>query len=93
MTESKAEKLEKKIEALDIPSMDSAYLDPKSKAIHLGGYVAGYGNEADLVSWADNSRRLLFYVSEEEGIFAMAVTFDRDESGQVTFRADLSSDH
>jgi hypothetical protein len=46
-----------------------------------------------LVSWADNSRRLLFYVSEEEGIFAMAVTFDRDESGQVTFRADLSSDH
>lgn len=90
--ESTKEKLRSQFKRLPLPSMDTAYLDPKSKAIHLGGYVRGQGNEADLVSWTDDSQRLIFYVSEETGIFAMAVTFHRDESGQVTFRANLSSD-
>ena len=91
--ESTKEKLRAQLESLPVPSMDTRYLDPKSQAIHLGGYVRGHGNEADLVSWTDDSRRLLFYVNEEEGIFALAVTFHRDESGKAVFRADLSSDH
>lgn len=91
--EAKKEKLRSQLESLPLPSMDTGYLDRKSQAIHLGGYVRGHGNEADLVSWTDDSRRLLFYVSEEDGMFALAVTFHRDESGKAVFRADLSSDH
>lgn len=86
------EELSKLIEDLSLPCMDGGYLDARSQAVHIGGYVRRSGNEADLVSWTDDSNRLLFYVAEEEGIFAMAVTFHRDQSGQPIFEARLSSD-
>lgn len=85
-------KLEKQIEKLSLPSMGSRYLDKKSSTTHLGGYVFGYGNEANLNSWTDSSDQLLFYVREEAGMFAMAVTFSRDDFGKISFRANLSCD-
>ncbi len=81
------------IEKLALPSMDSGYLDSKSRWIHLGGYVQGHGNEADLISWGDGTERVLFYIREEEGIFALVVTFSLDDSGSVAFDACLSSDY
>jgi len=80
MNQDLQEKLSMLIEDLGLPCMDGSYLDERSQAVHIGGYVRPSGNEADLVSWTDDTSRLLFYVSEPAGIFTMAVTFRRDES-------------
>lgn len=92
MNQDLQEKLSMLIEDLGLPCMDGSYLDERSQAVHIGGYVRPSGNEADLVSWTDDTSRLLFYVSEPAGIFTMAVTFRRDESGQPIFEVRLSRD-
>lgn len=92
MNQHLQEDLSKLIEDLGLPCMVGSYLDARSQAVHIGGYVRPSGNEADLVSWTDDSKRLLFYVTEEEGIFTMAVTFQRDASGRPQFEVRLSSD-
>ena len=86
---SDIEKIEAKIEKLKIPGLGNCF-DEKSRALRLGGYVFGYGNEADLISWKSNDDQLLLYVSVE--FFAMAVTFSKDQSGNYTFGARISSD-
>ena len=83
------EKIEAKIEKLKIPGLGNCF-DAKSRALRLGGYVFGYGNEADLISWKSNDDQLLFYVSVE--FFAMAVTFSKDPGGNYIFSARISCD-
>lgn len=83
------EKIEEKIEKLKVPGLGNCF-DEKSRALRLGGYVFGYGNEADLISWKPNDDQLLLYVSVE--FFAMAVTFSEDQSGKYTFGAHISCD-
>ena len=86
---SDIEKIEAKIEKLKVPGLGNCF-DEKSKALRLGGYVFGYGNEADLISWKSNDDQLLLYVSVE--FFALAVTFSQDGSGKYTFDARISCD-
>lgn len=83
------EKIEEKIEKLKVPGLGNCF-DEKSRALRLGGYVFGYGNEADLISWKPNDDQLLLYISVET--FAMAVTFCKDQSGKYTFSARISCD-
>jgi hypothetical protein len=86
---SDIEKIEAKIEKLRVSGLGNCF-DEKSRALRLGGYVFGYGNEADLISWRSNDDQLLLYVSVE--LFAMAVTFSNDQSGKYTFEARISCD-
>ena len=86
---SDIEKIEAKIEKLKVPGLGNCF-DEKSRALRLGGYVFGYGNEADLIAWKSNDDQLLLYVSVE--FFAMAVTFSKDQSGKYTFEARISCD-
>lgn len=83
------EKIEKKVEKLKVPGLGNCF-DEKSRSLRLGGYVFGYGNEADLISWKSNDDQLLLYVSVES--FAMAVTFSKDAIGKYTFGARISCD-
>lgn len=82
-------KIEEKLEKIKVPGLGNCF-DEKSRALRLGGYVFGYGNEADLISWKANDDQLLLYVSVE--IFAMAVTFSKEHSGDYTFGARISCD-
>lgn len=86
---SEVGKIESKLEKLKVPGL-GRYFDEKSKALRLGGYVFGYGNEADLISWKPNDDQLLFYISTE--LFAMAVTFSKDKNGKYYFSARISCD-
>lgn len=86
---AKIEKIEEKFEKLEIPGLGRCF-DEKSKTLRLGGYVFGYGNEADLISWKSNDDQLLFYIGVE--IFALAVTFSKDQGGRYIFRARISCD-
>ena len=87
--DSEIEKAEEKFEKLKIPGLGNCF-DEKSRAMRLGGYVFGYGNEADLISWKSNDDQLLFYIGVE--FFALAVTFSKDQSGKYTFGARISCD-
>lgn len=91
ISDVQSEEYSKLIEKSGIPCMEGEFLDLKSSSVHLGGYVLGYGNEDDLISWEDQSNRLLFYVSD--GFFTLVVTYVRNSSGRVVFQARLSCDH
>lgn len=90
-----SEELSTRIESIGLPIMESKprYFDPTTRKIHLGGYARSTGNEADLVSWEDDSRRLLYYVTESEGIFSLAVTYGYDHNGVAVFDVQISTDH
>lgn len=89
-----SERLKKKIDKLPIPAMTPGgpYLDEKTYAIHLGGYVFGVGNEADLMSWNNEGDKLLLYVKDESGMFAMALTYNKNNNGDICFEAKISCD-
>lgn len=90
ITDLLSEEFSSLIENSGLPCMEGKYLDDKSKSIHLGGYVSGYGNEDDLLSWVDQSLRLLFYVSQ--GFLTIAVVYRRDSSGQAIFHVRITAD-
>ena len=50
--------IEEKLEKLKVPGLGK-YFDEKSSSLRLGGYVLGYGNEADLISWKSNDDQLV----------------------------------
>jgi hypothetical protein len=93
MNERKQEKMSERLEALEIPMMESG--DKSFKWVHLGGFPNGYGNEGARCDWSGEKEKLLLYVRDgyEDVSFTLQVTVALGTEGKPAFKAYITCDN